>query len=301
MRSADRDTTREARPPAWLGRYLRTLGIEYGEPHGIRRGTQSACYMVECRQTRAKIAVKIFNDNSASAAAGEEFAALEILHEALSDQPGVSAPRPLGLIPSQLGAGYVMSAVEGVSLDAYLKRNPLPATPDMARTISRAVAAYHAAAGRPYGDFHSGNVLVCDDSSGMVLIDPSSPSGRHTSVEESLDRKLAANSLPDRLMAIDAGYWFYSVVIRMVRGDLRSIGEIRKQMALAIGLIDSIGTPKGRAMGVQAALEHLRFPRPHRSIRARILNLLTAGVLRAIATYVGLARRPARSSGDSES
>jgi hypothetical protein len=288
------DAAHDMQAPAWLKPYLRTLGMSYAEPLYVLRGTQSACYIIECSQSQDRIAVKIFEDYSAKALAGEEYAALQILHEALHDHRHASAPRPLGLIPAHLGAGYVMSAVEGVPLDKFLKDRRSSPPPGLAMTISRAVAAYQAAAGRPYGDFHPANVLVSDEGRTIALIDPTCPSGRHAKVEASLDLKLSACLPADRLMAMDVGYWLYSVVIRAFRGDFRSAREIREQFRIATQLIGFIDAQNRFSICTQAALEHLRFPRPNRSARARFLGVLTGGTLRSMALYARIFPRRAR-------
>jgi UDP-glucose:(heptosyl)LPS alpha-1,3-glucosyltransferase len=154
----------------------------------------------------------------AADAATREHGALCALHAA-----GAPVPAPLGLARGPSGdALLLMSAIEGVSLRAWLTREPGPsAGTDERRTrfesLGLAVRTLHGA-GFAHGDLHPGNVLVTPDGA-IRLIDlqrarPASSASRHAQrdlalLDDSLSRLGASHgerlALLRAALAIDPG------------------------------------------------------------------------------------------------
>lgn len=277
--------------PQRLQRYLDCSGFSIGLPPRVERGTQSVCYLIERVDTQQRIAIKLFNDPAETARATEEFEALAELHRSLDRMGQVCCPAPIRLLPSEVGAGYIMTAIPGVPLSEFLASTSSPPITPMAKAIAGAVAAYHRQTSSTYGDFHPANVLVSDNGKSLALIDPICPSPRHARVEASLHAKFARYPVQERLMIIDVGYWLYSIVVQMIRGRYTSAHLAKKQFAFAKGLMSSIDSRDAGSLCVQAAQEHLRFPRHRRTVQARAMELIVRLTLCIVDLHLWLSSR----------
>jgi hypothetical protein len=160
-----------------------------------------------------------------------EYAALANLVEVL---PGLAGDRYLLRCPAPVQSwdwGYVMSAVPGRRLDeAVTRREVSPAEyAYLARGLVRAVVAFHAANGGPYGDFHPGNVLLGPDRD-LYLLDPAPATGWLAC--------WAGQPAPPHL-AVDVAHWTYSTAIRALRGSLRHPGTATACAHLARALAEA--------------------------------------------------------------
>jgi hypothetical protein len=173
-----------------------------------RTGTR--LYAVKWFRSRHRSDVEALLDRDAVAA---EYAALGSLGRVL---PELASDRYLLRCPVPVQAwdwGFVMSAVPGRRLDEAVLRQEVPVAEygHIARGLVRALVAFHAAHGGPYGDFHPGNVLLgraCD----IYLLDPAPAAGWLSC--------WAGQPAPPHL-AVDIAHWSYSTAVRALRGSLR--------------------------------------------------------------------------------
>jgi hypothetical protein len=135
--------------------------------------------------------------------------------------------------------GYAMSAVPGRPLDDALARGQLPTweQPRLARDLVAALAAFHAAHGAPYGDFHPGNVLLGPQRD-LYLLDPAPI--------WALPPSWPVPAPPH--LAVDVAYWTFCTTIRALRRAVRhpwAVAEcFRFARELGRAAVDHSGDPQ---------------------------------------------------------
>lgn len=151
-------------------------------------------------------------------AVAAEYAALVDLAGALDHPPvsgaaGWSAGYRVGC-PTPVQAwdwGYLMSAVPGQRLDQVLLRGLLPRVeqPGLAVELVRALAAFHARHGGPYGEFEPANVLLGPGRVGYLLAPGPDRGGPGA----------APPGAPP--LAADVAYWAFRTALHGLRQSVR--------------------------------------------------------------------------------
>jgi hypothetical protein len=219
----------------WTNAYLAKRGAAPGALIDIKSGKQANCYLFAsaCDFGEILLAVKSFrNGINDSRTAENEFNALQRLHEALQGQSAISSPQPLVLLPKSIGAGYLMTGIRGSVLAEDVMRRP---PTDIAIDIVKGLSLYHSSVGEPYSDFQPDNLIVAESGS-IFFLDPSTPNVDHGSLERQLLQNLSELPLAKRLMAVDLGYWTYSVISRAVLGRVRKPNRTQRLIALTRAL-----------------------------------------------------------------
>ena len=194
--------------------YLEAGGFHSPRITAVCVGAQSVCYLIGDNDRRSAFVLKRFERRKAvhsATAAVVEYEALRLFHEAASNLDGVSAPEPLLLLGD--GSGYLMRYVDGQPLSQVLAANDRGGPFDSRLTARRLIAglhAYHSTAGKPYYDFHPGNVLL-DRELKVVMLDPTLPSPV---------RQAIADSSRLGFISADLGYWLHSLAITGAKGGV---------------------------------------------------------------------------------
>jgi hypothetical protein len=171
-----------------------------------------------------------------------EYSALLDLSRALRHVPAggyrLSCPVPA----RQWDWGYAMSVVAGLPLEDLLgRRLPDRDLDPIAADLVGALLAFHAEAGRPYGDFHPRNVLLGPDRD-LYLVDPT-----HADVAFYAWQSEA----PSPHLAVDIAYWLYWTAHRALRRSLRRPATTAGCYRLAHALYEAAAahSPDGQFAG----------------------------------------------------
>ena len=170
-------TTATADPVGWAATALRQQGLTVRDVNIVGTGTEAVVRRISSLTEdgrTAEHALKTFRRERRSNSAQSirsEFEALAAFSAAVAaPQSCVVCPRPVALSPDEFA--YLMSYVEGETLDDYLARNRgrSQVVACLAAAIVDGLACFYDALGTCYADFEPRNVLVTP--SRVCLLDP---------------------------------------------------------------------------------------------------------------------------------
>jgi tRNA A-37 threonylcarbamoyl transferase component Bud32 len=161
----------------WAKATLRSDGLQAVRADVIGNGTEAVVYRLSSSTNGSIIdhALKVFRrerKHNSVESIRAEFDVLKGFAATLAAHPcGVVCPHPLDVSPD--GYAYLMTYVEGETLDDYLLRirNGSVTDPaDVVTAIVQGITRFYDAVGAPYADFQPRNVRVT--TSAVALFDP---------------------------------------------------------------------------------------------------------------------------------
>lgn len=208
--------------------YLEAAGLRSPRIKALSSGAQSVCYLIGEQNRPPAFVLKRFGGKKAfhsPDSAGVEYEALCLLYKEVSKLDGLSVPEPLLLLDDR--SGYLMRRVDGQPLGQVLVTNH-PGLSEyrlIAHRLINGLRAYYLVAGKPYYDFHPGNVLLSREFK-VVMLDPTLPSPTSHEI---------ANSSHLGFISADLGYWLHSLATTGARG-----GVLRRAWWLLLRLTEQL-------------------------------------------------------------
>lgn len=231
----------------WAVDVLTERGYLVSQISAFSKGSQSRVYRLEAIAdgVPVPIALKVYGPVPGGARRCEarlELEALRAFAAALGSEGPVRCPTPIA--SDDDGTMLLTTWMEGIPLPAWL------ATPEgrrrrisVAALVVAGLRTYHHATGDPFGDFHSGNVLV--GSHGIVLLDPT------------LDRPFLHRTIvgvDDTPLVRDVAYWTFTTCVeahrRIVRHPARQVREVRFNRLLLEAACADLEPDDARALAV---------------------------------------------------